>query len=232
MLKLKKYLEVGKINKKTVLIVEDEKFLRDILKRYLINQEYFVLEAETGEKALDICNKNQIDLILLDIMLPGIQGWEVCKRVKENSNTPVIMLTSRSEDDDETRGLELGADDYIIKPFKPKALMARINIILKKNKENFPDKIGDLEINRDTYKVFKNGQDINLGLKGFYLLNYLILNKNLVLSRETILDHVWSEELDVDIRVVDTWIKILRKKIGEEYIRTVRGVGYEFKEKE
>lgn len=165
-------------------------------------------------------------------MLPGIHGWEVCKKIKEISSVPVIILTSRSEDDDEVRGLELGADDYIVKPFKPKALMARINIILKKNKENFPEKIGDLEINREMYKVFKNGEDINIGLKGFYLLNYLILNKNIVLSRETILDNVWSEELDVDVRVVDTWIKILRKKIGDDYIRTVRGIGYEFKDKE
>ena len=221
-----------KIKKKNILIIEDEAFLRDILRRYLEKENYNVFQGESGESGIEIFKENQIDLVLLDIMLPKMQGWEVCKKIKEISSTPIIILTSRSEDEDETRGLTLGADDYIIKPFKPKALLTRIRIILEKNIINFPDIIDDLEIYRDTYKVFKDGEDIALGLKGFHLLNYLILNKNIILSRETILNNVWKDDFDVDERVVDTWIKILRQKIGDKYIKTIRGVGYEFKLKD
>ena len=221
-----------KIKKKNILIIEDEAFLRDILRRYLEKENYNVFQGESGESGIEIFKENQIDLVLLDIMLPKMQGWEVCKKIKEISSTPIIILTSRSEDEDETKGLTLGADDYIIKPFKPKALLTRIRIILEKNIINFPDIIDDLEIYRDTYKVFKDGEDIALGLKGFHLLNYLILNKNIILSRETILNNVWKDDFDVDERVVDTWIKILRQKIGDKYIKTIRGVGYEFKLKD
>uniref|UniRef100_UPI00260C1DF9 response regulator transcription factor n=1 Tax=uncultured Cetobacterium sp. TaxID=527638 RepID=UPI00260C1DF9 len=218
--------------KKNILIIEDEAFLRDILRRYLEKENYNVFQGESGESGIEIFKENQIDLVLLDIMLPKMQGWEVCKKIKEISSTPIIILTSRSEDEDEAKGLTLGADDYIIKPFKPKALLTRIRIILEKNIINFPDIIDDLEIYRDTYKVFKDGEDIALGLKGFHLLNYLILNKNIILSRETILNNVWKDDFDVDERVVDTWIKILRQKIGDKYIKTIRGVGYEFKLKD
>lgn len=221
-----------KIKKKNILIIEDEAFLRDILRRYLEKENYNVFQGESGESGIEIFKENQIDLVLLDIMLPKMQGWEVCKKIKEISSTPIIILTSRSEDEDEAKGLTLGADDYIIKPFKPKALLTRIRIILEKNIINFPDIIDDLEIYRDTYKVFKDGEDIALGLKGFHLLNYLILNKNIILSRETILNNVWKDDFDVDERVVDTWIKILRQKIGDKYIKTIRGVGYEFKLKD
>lgn len=221
-----------KIKKKNILIIEDEAFLRDILRRYLEKENYNVFQGESGESGIKIFKENQIDLVLLDIMLPKMQGWEVCKKIKEISSTPIIILTSRSEDEDETKGLTLGADDYIIKPFKPKALLTRIRIILEKNIINFPDIIDDLEIYRDTYKVFKKGKDIALGLKGFHLLNYLILNKNIILSRETILNSVWKDDFDIDERVVDTWIKILRQKIGDKYIKTIRGVGYEFKLKD
>lgn len=221
-----------KIKKKNILIIEDEAFLRDILRRYLEKENYNVFQSESGESGITIFKENQIDLVLLDIMLPKMQGWEVCKKIKEISSTPIIILTSRSEDEDETKGLTLGADDYIIKPFKPKALLTRIRIILEKNIINFPDIIDDLEIYRDTYKVLKNGEDIALGLKGFHLLNYLILNKNIILSREAILNSVWKDDFDVDERVVDTWIKILRQKIGDKYIKTIRGVGYEFKLKD
>lgn len=221
-----------KIKKKNILIIEDEAFLRDILRRYLEKENYNVFQSESGESGIEIFKENQIDLVLLDIMLPKMQGWEVCKKIKEISSTPIIILTSRSEDEDEAKGLTLGADDYIIKPFKPKALLTRIRIILEKNIINFPDVIDNLKIYRDTYKVFKNGEDIALGLKGFHLLNYLILNKNIILSRETILNNVWKDDFDVDERVVDTWIKILRQKIGDKYIKTIRGVGYEFKLKD
>lgn len=222
---------VIKIKNKNILLIEDETFLRDILRRYLESQEYKVFEAGSGEEGLEILEKKEIDLVVLDIMLPKIQGWEVCEIIKEKYLIPVVILTARGEEDDEVRGLEIGADDYIVKPFKPKVLIARINGLLKKTSNRNFEKVGDIEIDREGYRVLKNGIDVNLGLKGYNLLNFLILNRNIVLSREKILDNVWPDEFDVDARTVDTWIKILRKKIGEEYIRTVRGVGYEFKDK-
>lgn len=165
-------------------------------------------------------------------MLPGIQGWEVCKKIKKISDTPIIMLTALGDEDDEVRGLELGVEDYIGKPFKPKVLMARINSLIKRKQISTLEKIGDLEIDKDNYKVLKNGKELNLGNKGFALLMYFILNKDLVLTREKILNNIWPLDFEVDERVVDTQIKILRKKIGEKYIKTIRGVGYRFQEVE
>ncbi|MGL5000910.1 MAG: winged helix-turn-helix domain-containing protein, partial [Cetobacterium sp.] len=141
---------------------------------------------------------------------------------------PIIMLTARVEEEDEVKGLELGVEDYIGKPFKPKVLMARINSLIKRNRVNNLEKIGDLEINRENYRVIKNEVELNLGNKGFGLLMYFILNKDLVLTREKILNNIWPNDFEVDERVVDTQIKILRKKIGENYIKTIRGVGYKF----
>jgi len=215
-----------------ILIIEDEDFLRDILKRYLEKEGYTVVEATTGEMGIEKFYNDNFSLILLDIMLPGIQGWDVCKEIKKKSNTPIIMLTARVEEDDEIKGLELGVEDYIGKPFKPKILMARINSLIKRNRPNTLEKIGNLKIDRENYKVLKTGKELNLGNKGFSLLMYFILNKNLVLTREKILNNIWPMDFDVDERVVDTQIKILRKKIGESYIKTIRGVGYMFQEVE
>lgn len=211
-----------------ILIIEDEDFLRDILKRYLKKEGYNVVEAENGEIGLEKFYNESFSLILLDIMLPGIQGWDVCKEMKKTSNIPIIMLTARVEEEDEVKGLELGVEDYIGKPFKPKVLMARINSLIKRNRVNNLEKIGDLEIDRENYRVIKNEIELNLGNKGFGLLMYFILNKDLVLTREKILNNIWPNDFEVDERVVDTQIKILRKKIGENYIKTIRGVGYKF----
>lgn len=211
-----------------ILIIEDEEFLRDILRRYLENEGYSVSEAESGEIGLEKFYSENFSLILLDIMLPGIQGWEVCKQIRNVSKIPIIMLTARTEEEDEIRGLKLGVEDYIGKPFKPKILIARINSLIERNRINNFEKIGDLEINRDSYKVFKNGVELNLGNKGFNLLIYFILNRNIVLTRAKILNNIWINDFEVDERVVDTQIKILRKQIGENYIKTVRGIGYKF----
>lgn len=215
-----------------ILIIEDEDFLRDILKRYLEKEGYQVIEANNGEVGIKKFSEDNFSLILLDVMLPGIQGWEVCKEIKKTSDTPIIMLTALSDEDDEVRGLELGVEDYIGKPFKPKVLVARINSLIKRKKISFLEKIGDLEIDKENYKVLKNGIELNLGNKGFALLMYFILNKDLVLTREKILNNIWPLDFEVDERVVDTQIKILRKKIGEGYIKTIRGVGYRFQEVE
>ncbi|MDX8336177.1 response regulator transcription factor [Candidatus Cetobacterium colombiensis] len=215
-----------------ILIIEDEDFLRDILRRYLEKEGYSVVEAPSGEIGLEKFYNDSFSLVLLDIMLPGIQGWEVCKQIKKVSNTPIIMLTARVEEDDEVKGLELGVEDYIGKPFKPKILMARINSLIKRNRTTFIERIGDLEIDNANHTVIKNGKELNLGNKGFALLTYFILNKDLVLTREKILNNIWPMDYNVDERVVDTQIKLLRKKIGEGYIKTIRGVGYKFQEVE
>lgn len=215
-----------------ILIIEDEDFLRDILKRYLEKEGYQVVEANSGEIGMDKFSEDSFSLVLLDVMLPGIQGWEVCKKIKKISDTPIIMLTALSDENDEVKGLELGVEDYIGKPFKPKVLVARINSLIKRKRVLTLEKIGDLEIDRENYKVLKNGKELNLGNKGFALLMYFILNKDLVLTREKILNNIWALDFEVDERVVDTQIKILRKKIGEGYIKTIRGVGYKFQEVE
>lgn len=215
-----------------ILIIEDEDFLRDILRRYLEKDGYEVIEASTGEIGLEKFYSSNYALVLLDVMLPGIQGWEVCREIKKISNTPIIMLTARTEEEDEIKGLELGVEDYIGKPFKPKILMARINSLIKRNRLTTLEKIGELEIDKENYKVIKNGEELNLGNKGFALLMYFILNKDLVLTREKILNNIWPMDFEVDERVVDTQIKILRKKIGEGYIKTIRGIGYKFQEVE
>ena len=165
-------------------------------------------------------------------MLPGIQGCELSKEIKKISDTPIKMLTALSDEDDEVKGLELGVEDYIGKPFKPKVLVARVNSLIKRKRISSLEKIGDLEIDRENYKVLKNGEDLNLGNKGFALLMYFILNKDLVLTREKILNNMWPLDFEVEQRVVYTQIKILRKKIGEGYIKTVRGVCYNYQEEE
>lgn len=215
-----------------ILIIEDEDFLRDILKRYLEKEGYKVIEASSGEIGIKKFYEDNFALILLDVMLPGIQGWEVCKEIKKISDTPIIMLTALSDEDDEVKGLELGVEDYIGKPFKPKVLVARVNSLIKRKRISSLEKIGNLVIDRENYKVLKNGKELNLGNKGFALLMYFILNKDLVLTREKILNNIWTLDFEVDERVVDTQIKILRKKIGEGYIKTIRGVGYKFQEVE
>ena len=215
-----------------ILIIEDEDFLRDILKRYLEKEGYEVVEASSGEIGVKKFYEDNFSLILLDVMLPGIQGWEVCKEIKKISDTPIIMLTALSDEDDEVKGLELGVEDYIGKPFKPKVLVARVNSLIKRKRIPSLEKIGNLVIDRENYKVLKNGKELNLGNKGFALLMYFILNKDLVLTREKILNNIWTLDFEVDERVVDTQIKILRKKIGEGYIKTIRGVGYKFQEVE
>lgn len=215
---------------KKILIIEDEDLLRDILRRYLEKEGYSVTEASTGEMGLEKFSEDNFSLVLLDIMLPGIQGWDVFNEIK-NTSVPVIMLTACGDEEDEVKGLELGAHDYVTKPFKPKVLMTRIESILKrKSKVSFIEKIGDLEIDEKNYSVRKNGQELNLGNKGFALLMYFILNKNLVLTREQILNSIWPTDFNVDSRVVDTQVKLLRKQVGENYIKTIRGIGYKFQE--
>lgn len=209
-----------------ILVVEDEKNIRKVIKKILEMNEFEVLEACDGAEAMDIFYSKKIDLVILDWMLPKINGIEVLKMIRKESSLPVLMLTAKSQEDDEVEGLEVGANDYLKKPFSLKILIARVKKLLNLIGGN--KKYGVLEIDSNNHKVYIKEKEINISPKEFELLNYLILNSGIVLNREKILADVWDFAYDGDYRTVDTHIKTLRKKIGPEHITTVRGIGYKF----
>ena len=223
---------------KTVLRVEDERRLREIVSDYFRNEGFEVIEAEDGKKALELFAEHEIDLIMLDIMLPEIDGWSVCRRIRKESAVPIIMLTARSDEDDTLLGFELGADEYVTKPFSPKVLVARAKTLLKRAdgavgvaEENAMSLAG-IEVNRLSRTVLVDGEEIILTHKEFELLVYLMENKGIVLSRQHLLDQLWGYDYYGDDRTVDTHIKKLRNKLGDKakHIGTVIRVGYKFEE--
>ncbi|GLV61606.1 DNA-binding response regulator [Bacillus mycoides] len=223
---------------KTVLLVEDERRLREIVSDYFRNEGFEVIEAEDGKKALELFDEHTIDLIMLDIMLPEIDGWSVCRRIRKESAVPIIMLTARSDEDDTLLGFELGADEYVTKPFSPKVLVARAKTLLKRadgavgvTEENAMSLAG-IEVNRLSRTVLVDGEEIILTHKEFELLVYLMENKGIVLSRQHLLDQLWGYDYYGDDRTVDTHIKKLRNKLGDraKHIGTVIRVGYKFEE--
>ncbi|PEA89625.1 response regulator transcription factor [Bacillus thuringiensis] len=223
---------------KTVLLVEDERRLREIVSDYFRNEGFEVIEAEDGKKALELFAEHEIDLIMLDIMLPEIDGWSVCRRIRKESAVPIIMLTARSDEDDTLLGFELGADEYVTKPFSPKVLVARAKTLLKRAdgavgvaEENAMSLAG-IEVNRLSRTVLVEGEEIILTHKEFELLVYLMENKGIVLSRQHLLDQLWGYDYYGDDRTVDTHIKKLRNKLGDKakHIGTVIRVGYKFEE--
>ncbi|PFJ15168.1 DNA-binding response regulator [Bacillus cereus] len=223
---------------KTVLLVEDERRLREIVSDYFRNEGFEVIEAEDGKKALELFAEYTIDLIMLDIMLPEIDGWSVCRRIRKESAVPIIMLTARSDEDDTLLGFELGADEYVTKPFSPKVLVARAKTLLKRAdgavgvaEENAMSLAG-IEVNRLSRTVLVDGEEIILTHKEFELLVYLMENKGIVLSRQHLLDQLWGYDYYGDDRTVDTHIKKLRNKLRDKakHISTVIRVGYKFEE--
>lgn len=223
---------------KTVLLVEDERRLREIVSDYFRNEGFEVIEAEDGKKALELFAEHEIGLIMLDIMLPEIDGWSVCRRIRKESAVPIIMLTARSDEDDTLLGFELGADEYVTKPFSPKVLVARAKTLLKRAdgavgvaEENAMSLAG-IEVNRLSRTVLVDGEEIILTHKEFELLVYLMENKGIVLSRQHLLDQLWGYDYYGDDRTVDTHIKKLRNKLGDKakHIGTVIRVGYKFEE--
>ena len=223
---------------KTVLLVEDERRLREIVSDYFRNEGFEVIEAEDGKKALELFAEHEIDLIMLDIMLPEIDGWSVCRRIRKESAVPIIMLTARSDEDDTLLGFELGADEDVTKPFSPKVLVARAKTLLKRAdgavgvaEENAMSLAG-IEVNRLSRTVLVDGEEIILTHKEFELLVYLMENKGIVLSRQHLLDQLWGYDYYGDDRTVDTHIKKLRNKLGDKakHIGTVIRVGYKFEE--
>ena len=220
-----------------VLIVDDEPRMRKLVKDFLVAKGYSILEAEDGEKALNVFkeNKKDIDLILLDVMMPKLDGWSVLRQIRQESNVPIIMLTARGEEQDELFGFELGVDEYITKPFSPKILVARVEAILKRVNPSINEvkNYDGIEIDKDGRTVKVDGKLIELSLREYELLTYLIDNENIALSRDKILNSVWNYDYYGDSRTIDSHIKKLRHKLGKKgkYIKTMRGVGYKFEMK-
>ena len=222
------------MNNITVLVVDDESRMRKLIKDFLLQKGYSILEAEDGEKAIEIfeSNKNKIHLILLDVMMPKLDGWSVLRKIRQLSNIPVIMLTARGEEQDELFGFELGVDEYITKPFSPKILVARVEAILKRayGEINQQKDYGGIVIDEQGRTVKVDGKDTELSLREYELLKYLLDNENIALSRDKILNNVWNYDYYGDSRTIDSHIKKIRHKLGKKgkYIQTMRGVGYKF----
>lgn len=217
-----------------ILVVDDESRMRKLVKDFMVKEGYIVLEAGDGEEALDIfMNNKDISLIILDIMMPKLDGWETCKEIRKYSQVPVIMLTAKSDERDELLGFELGIDEYITKPFSPKILVARVSAILRRTSDSLlEDKLsaGDISMDLAAHLVSVDGKYVELSFKEFELLQYFIMNKGVALSREKILNNVWNYDYFGDARTIDTHVKKLRSKLGDkgEYIKTVWGMGYKF----
>lgn len=222
------------MDKMKILVVDDESRMRKLVKDFLVKKDFEVLEAENGEQALDIFFANKdIALIILDVMMPKIDGWEVCREIRRNSRVPVIMLTAKSDERDELLGFELGVDEYISKPFSPKILTARVDAIIRRTYLIDTSGIvreGPIEIDKAAHTVKINGENVDLSYKEFELLLYFIDNKGIALSREKILNNVWNYDYFGDARTIDTHVKKLRKKMGDagECIKTIWGMGYKF----
>lgn len=219
------------MSNKKILIVEDESRMRRLISDYLKKEGYSIVEADNGKKAIDIFNLEKINLIILDIMMPKYDGWTVCREIRKTSNVPIIMLTARSEESDELFGFELGADEYITKPFSPKILVARVKALLKRSyMEEEKVSYDGLEIDINGHRVFIGDKEIEMTPKEYELLIFMTQNKGAALSREQILNSVWGYDYFGDLRTVDTHIKRLRMKLENKsnYIQTVRGVGYRF----
>ena len=216
-----------------ILIVDDEARMRKLVKDFLTNKGFKVIEAADGEEAVDIFfAQKDIALILLDVMMPKMDGWEVLKTIRKYSQVPVVMLTARSEERDELQGFSLGVDEYISKPFSPKILVARVEAILRRSKAVSTDilEVGGICIDKAAHQVTIDGKEIELSFKEFELLTYFVENQGIALSREKILNNVWNYDYFGDARTIDTHVKKLRSKLGdkEEYIKTVWGMGYKF----
>ena len=221
-----------------ILVVDDEARMRKLVKDFLVKKEYKVIEAGDGEEAIDLFFKEKdIALIILDVMMPKMNGWQVCREIRKYSKVPIIMLTAKSSEDDELTGFECGADEYISKPFSPKILVARVDALLRrtaKSDKNGIMRAGTIELNKVAHIVKVNDREVELSFKEFELLVYFMENKNIALSREQILNNVWNYDYFGDARTIDTHVKKLRAKLTKEadYIKTIWGMGYKFEVEE
>lgn len=217
-----------------ILVVDDEQRMRKLVKDFLTRENFRVLEAADGEQAVDMfMEEKDIALVILDVMMPKMDGWQACREIRQYSRVPIIMLTARGAENDELRGFELGVDEYISKPFSPRILVARVQAILRRSNAAAEDVIeyGGISLNRSAHEVVIDGEKIDLSFKEFELLAYFMENKDIALSRERILNHVWDYDYFGDARTIDTHVKKLRNKMGEKcgkYIKTIWGMGYKF----
>lgn len=216
-----------------IMVVDDEARMRKLVKDFLTNKGFAVVEAGDGEEALDVFfAQKDIALIILDVMMPKMDGWEVLKTVRKYSQVPVIMLTARTEERDELQGFSLGVDEYISKPFSPKILVARVEAILRRSNVSSAEtlNVGGICIDKAAHQVTIDGKEVDLSFKEFELLTYFVENQGIALSREKILNNVWNYDYFGDARTIDTHVKKLRSKLGEkgEYIKTIWGMGYKF----
>ena len=222
------------MNKLKILVVDDESRMRKLVKDFLVKQNYEVLEAGDGAVALDIFFEHQdIALIILDVMMPKMDGWQVCKEVRNYSKVPIIMLTAKSDEQDELLGFQLGVDEYVTKPFSPKILVARVEAILGRTNqvsEAESMEYGGIQIDKAAHVVTIEGKTVDLSFKEFELLTYFMENKGIALSREKILNSVWNYDYFGDARTIDTHVKKLRSKLGSkgDMIKTIWGMGYKF----
>lgn len=221
-----------------ILVVDDESRMRKLVKDFLTRKNFQVLEAGHGEEAMDIFYREKdINLIILDVMMPKMDGWEVCREIRKTSKVPIIMLTARSDERDELLGFELGVDEYISKPFSPKILVARVEAILRRTGQSNPEDViscGGIVIDKAAHIASVDGVPMELSFKEFELLTYFLENEGIALSREKILNSVWNYDYFGDARTIDTHVKKLRSKMGNkgEYIKTVWGMGYKFEVEE
>lgn len=216
-----------------ILVVDDESRMRKLVRDFLEREGFCVLEASDGIEAMEYFYQDKdIALLILDVMMPNMDGWQVCREVRQTSKVPIIMLTARSEERDELQGFELGVDEYISKPFSPKILTARVEAILRRSNAISGDviEVGGISINKGAHQVTIDGVPVELSYKEFELLTYFVENQGLALSRERILNNVWNYDYFGDARTIDTHVKKLRSKMGEkgDYIKTIWGMGYKF----
>lgn len=222
------------MDKIKILVVDDESRMRKLVRDFLVKRDFEVLEAADGEEAMNIFFKEkEIALLILDVMMPKMDGWQLCREIRKHSKVPIIMLTAKGDERDELLGFELGVDEYISKPFSPKILVARVEALLRRaNLLNAAEQIetGGIVIDKAAHRVIIDGKDIDLSFKEFELLTYFVENQGIALSREKILNNVWNYDYFGDARTIDTHVKKLRSKMGEkgDYIKTIWGMGYKF----
>ena len=217
-----------------IMVVDDESRMRKLVRDFLTREGFKVIEAGDGEEAVDLFYANRdVALIILDVMIPKMDGWQTCREIRAESKVPIIMLTAKGDEQDELRGFELGVDEYISKPFSPKILVARVEAILRRSGKAEAEEMlsaGGIEINKTAHEVSVDGKKIDLSFKEFELLSYFLENQGIALSREKILNHVWNYDYFGDARTIDTHVKKLRSKLGDkgDLIHTIWGMGYKF----
>ena len=219
----------------TLLIVDDEAMIRSLIVKYAVFEGYQTDEAENGMEAVKKCRENNYDLIIMDVMMPELDGFSAVREIRKEKNIPVIMLSARGEEYDRIHGFEIGVDDYVVKPFSPKELMMRVSAVLKRStvpgrKEDETVTLGDLTVNFTARRVFVNGKELDLSPKEYDLLFYMVRNRGIALTREKLISDVWGYDFFGDDRTLDTHIKLLRRELGPcaDKITTLRGVGYRF----